>query len=146
MVRGVGFEPTKAYATGSLLKPDLKSSTASSERSCPFDLNPAYRTGSHKVSGTPAFDHIKDCSFLKPIQQAPSQCATRPEYLIDTPLFPGLGYNLYKSSMCYRPSRGRAWRKDVSERDCSEVRYTRVRQSPHDHRGHRYRLLLVLAR
>ncbi len=41
MVRGVGFEPTKAYATGSLLKPDLKSSTASSERSCPFDLNPA---------------------------------------------------------------------------------------------------------
>jgi hypothetical protein len=41
LVRGVGFEPTKAYATGSLLKPDLKSSTASSERSCPFDLNPA---------------------------------------------------------------------------------------------------------
>src|SRR5438094_9588309 len=27
LVRGVGFEPTKAYATGSLLKPDLKSST-----------------------------------------------------------------------------------------------------------------------
>src|SRR2546427_379930 len=37
LVRGVGFEPTKAYATGFLLKPDLKSSTTPS-RSGPAPL------------------------------------------------------------------------------------------------------------
>ena len=69
VVRGVGFEPTKAYATGSLLKPDLKSSTTPlSERSCPFDLNPA-PTGQDPivVSGTPAFGSTRQYPFLKPI-------------------------------------------------------------------------------
>jgi hypothetical protein len=37
LVRGVGFEPTKAYATGFLLKPDLKSSTTP-DRSGPAPL------------------------------------------------------------------------------------------------------------
>gem|GEM_PF-3179313 len=41
LVRGMGFEPMKAYATGFLLESDLKSSTALIEPPCPFDLNPA---------------------------------------------------------------------------------------------------------
>ncbi len=69
LVRGVGFEPTKAYATGSLLKPDLKSSTAPSERSCPFDLNPALQDRDPiVVSGTPACGSTRLYTFLNPIR------------------------------------------------------------------------------
>src|SRR5713101_1286806 len=41
MVRGVGFEPTKAFATGFLLCRILSQAPSEDRRSCPFDLSPA---------------------------------------------------------------------------------------------------------
>ena len=42
LVRGVGFEPTKAYATGSLIPRRILSVARLEGSSCPFDLNPAH--------------------------------------------------------------------------------------------------------
>ena len=61
MVRGVGFEPTKAYATGSPRSPviprdhlSLAPSDFEVARSCPLDLVPAWLVRLARDSGTPA--------------------------------------------------------------------------------------------
>jgi len=60
-VRGVGFEPTKAYATGSPRSSatprdhlSLAPSNFKVARSCPLDLVPAWLAHFAKDSGTPA--------------------------------------------------------------------------------------------
>src|SRR2546428_6670887 len=53
MVRGVGFEPTKAYATGYLLSRILRQAHFSSLRrgmSCPFGLIPAHEMSIWRLS------------------------------------------------------------------------------------------------
>ena len=61
LVRGVGFEPTKAYATGSPRSPviprdhlSLAPSDFEVARSCPLDLVPAWFVQLARDSGTPA--------------------------------------------------------------------------------------------
>jgi hypothetical protein len=60
-VRGVGFEPTKAYATGFPRSPviprdhlSLALSDFEVARSCPLDLVPAWLVQLARDSGTPA--------------------------------------------------------------------------------------------
>ena len=65
-MRGVGFEPTKAYATGSLNPAvDLKSGTALYRLPCPFDLTPALSVIQVKVSGTPAQPLDREVEHIK---------------------------------------------------------------------------------
>src|SRR2546422_10073296 len=82
LVRGVGFEPTKAYATGYLLSRILSQAPSSSNRrgmSCPFGLIPAHEIGLQR--------HYCSMGLGNPRSQAQANPCGR--YNVQTRLDPG---------------------------------------------------------
>ena len=78
-MRGVGFEPTKAYATGFPRSPviprdhlSLAPSDLEVARPCPLDLVPAWLARFARDSGTPAHQLV---SFLTQQNITPSNLA-----------------------------------------------------------------------
>src|SRR5436309_1011997 len=67
MVRGVGFEPTKAFATGFLLCRILSQAPSDKRRPCPFDLSPAHRAFALGL-GNPRRSKFGVSAFLKPLK------------------------------------------------------------------------------
>src|SRR5438093_13451768 len=64
MVRGVGFEPTKAFATGFLLCRILSQAPSDKRRPCPFDLSSAHRAFALGL-GKPRRPKFGGSAFLK---------------------------------------------------------------------------------
>jgi len=67
MVRGVVFEPTKAFATGLLLCRSLSQAPSDKRRPCPFDLSPAHRAFALGL-GNPRRSKFGVSAFLKPLK------------------------------------------------------------------------------